>query len=112
MENQSGSDSYNMFLKLVKDIEEFIAKTNKEQVKQIKPKLPSFMTESSGSPEVKEDGVSVKAKEEKKKHDDMEMLLDKKKRLNFLKVQTKQATSMDKIELKQNQQKLGESYVR
>ena len=83
MKDQSGSASYNMFLKLVKDIEEYIAKTNKEQVKQIKPKLPSFMTESSESPEVKEDLVRMKAKEEKKKQDDMEMLLDKKKRSSY-----------------------------
>jgi hypothetical protein len=53
MKDQSDSDIYNMLVQLVTDIEKYVAKTNKKQVKHIKPKLPSFMTKSSGSPEVK-----------------------------------------------------------
>ena len=42
----------------------------------------------------------------------MEMLLDKKRRANFLKEQTRQesAKTSEKIELKQSQQKLGDTY--
>ena len=74
--------------------------------------LPSFMTEISGFPEVREVEVSLTDKKEKKHQEEMEMLLDKKRRANFLKEQTRQesAKTSERIELKQSQQKLEDIY--
>jgi hypothetical protein len=70
------------------------------------------MTEISGFPEVREVEVSLTDKKEKQHQEEMEMLLEKKRRANFLKQQTRQesAKTSERIELKQSQQKLGDIY--
>jgi len=104
--NQTKDENYNLLVKLMKDIKQCNANVNKEKEKQIKPKLPLFVAGvMSNTLEVKEVNVSEKANQEKKHQDEMEMLLDKKKRANFLKVQPK-----NKVDLKQSQQKLGDMY--
>ena len=102
-----------MLLQLIEDIEDINEETtNKNTQKQMRTMLPSFMTEISGFPEVREVEVSLKDKREKKHQEEMDMLLDKKRRANFLKEQTRQesAKTSEKIELKQSQQKLGDTY--
>ena len=113
MKGTEKSEDYNLLLQLIEDIEDINDKTtNKDTQKQMRTMLPSFMTEISGFPEVREVEVSLKDKREKKHQEEMEMLLDKKRRANFLKEQTRQesAKTSEKIELKQSQQKLGDIY--
>ena len=113
MKGTEKSEDYNLLLQLIEDIEDINDKTtNKDTQKQMRTMLPSFTTEISGFPEVREVEVSLKDKREKKHQEEMEMLLDKKRRANFLKEQTRQesAKTSEKIELKQSQQRLGDTY--
>ena len=106
--SQSKDNNYKELRHLVKDIKESQAKINKEKEKQIKPKLPECLTKLSDTPNIKESNGAEKFNQEKKNQDEMEMLLDKKKRANFLKSQPK----TNNAELKKSQQKLGDIYQR
>ena len=76
MKGTEKSEDYNLLLQLIEDIEDINDKTtNKDTQKQMRTMLPSFMTEISGFPEVREVEVSLKDKREKKHQEEMEMLL-------------------------------------
>ena len=113
MKGAAKSEDYNLLVQLIEDVNDINdTSTKKDTQKQMRTILPSFMTEVSDFPEVREVEVSTKNRTEKKHQEEMEMLLDKKRRANFLKEHTRQepAKTSEKVELKQSQQKLGDIY--